>query len=95
MKLWLLLSVAAFGNDFFEARVRPVLVEKCGSCHGENAASGLRLDSREGLLKPIGPSLIQGAAQRVIDSFWKKFREALPSDDGKRNGSDRPGPLPV
>ena len=51
--------------------------------------------SREGLLKPIGPSLIQGAAQRVIDSFWKKFREALPSDDGKRNGSDRPGPLPV
>lgn len=34
--------------------------------------------SREGLLKPIGPTLIQGAAQRVIDSFWKKFRESLP-----------------
>ena len=36
--------------------------------------------AREGLLKPIGPSLIQGAAQRVIDSFWKNFREALLSD---------------
>lgn len=34
--------------------------------------------SREGLLKPIGASLIQGAAQRVIDGFWKRFREALP-----------------
>jgi uncharacterized protein len=33
--------------------------------------------SREGLLKPIGPALIQAAAQRVIDSFWKKFRAAL------------------
>src|SRR5262245_7429834 len=26
--------------------------------------------SREGLLKPVGPSLIQAAARRVIDSFW-------------------------
>lgn len=33
--------------------------------------------SREGLLKPIGPSLIQGAAQRVIENFWKNFRAAL------------------
>lgn len=34
--------------------------------------------SREGLLRPIGNSLIQGAAQRVIESFWKKFRDAIP-----------------
>jgi len=33
--------------------------------------------SREGLLKPVSAGLIQGAAQRVIESFWKKFREAL------------------
>jgi len=33
--------------------------------------------AREGLLKPIGTGLIQGAAQRVIDSFWKNFRNAL------------------
>jgi carbon monoxide dehydrogenase subunit G len=36
--------------------------------------------SREGLLKPISPALLQGAAQRVIDGFWKKFREALPAN---------------
>jgi hypothetical protein len=33
--------------------------------------------SREGLLKPVSPGLIQGAAQRVIESFWKRFREAI------------------
>ena len=33
--------------------------------------------SREGLLKPIGPALIQAAAERVINSFWQKFREAM------------------
>ena len=44
--------------------------------------------SREGLLKPVSPGLIQGAAQRVIDSFWQKFRAALISDGGKRDVGD-------
>src|SRR5438132_11807260 len=45
--------------------------------------------SREGLLKPVGPSLIQAAAQRVIDSFWQKFRAALSSDEAKQNPADQ------
>ncbi len=37
---------------FFEKNIRPVLVEKCVSCHGEKSQSaGLRLDSRTALLK--------------------------------------------
>jgi hypothetical protein len=37
---------------FFEKSVRPVLVEKCLSCHSAaKAKSGLRLDIREMLLK--------------------------------------------
>ena len=37
---------------FFEASVRPLLVEHCLKCHGEKKQWGsLRLDSREGLLK--------------------------------------------
>jgi carbon monoxide dehydrogenase subunit G len=44
--------------------------------------------AREGLLKPVGPGLIQGAAQRVIDSFWKNFRDAMLSDGGMRNVGD-------
>ena len=40
--------------EFFEKKVRPVLVERCYSCHSATAAKlkgGLRLDSRELLLK--------------------------------------------
>jgi len=33
--------------------------------------------SREGLLKPVGTGLIQGAAERVIQNLWHKFRAAL------------------
>ena len=47
--------------DFFEARIRPVLVESCVRCHGPNKASGgLRVDSREALLKggDSGPALV-------------------------------------
>jgi carbon monoxide dehydrogenase subunit G len=44
--------------------------------------------SREGLLKPISPALIQGAAQRVINSFWQRFREALAADGQTRSSGD-------
>jgi carbon monoxide dehydrogenase subunit G len=33
--------------------------------------------SREGLLKPVSTSLIQGAAERVIQNLWQKFIAAL------------------
>ncbi len=40
--------------EFFESEIRPLLVEKCYSCHSAKAPTiyaGMRLDSREGLLK--------------------------------------------
>lgn len=40
------------GVEFFEKRIRPVLVQHCYKCHsGETAEpkGGLRVDSREGL----------------------------------------------
>jgi hypothetical protein len=44
-------SDAAKNEEFFEKHVRPVLVNRCVSCHGAKAAkSGLRLDSRAGVL---------------------------------------------
>ena len=42
------------GVEFFEQKVRPLLVEKCYSCHSEKAGKqkgGLLLDSREAILK--------------------------------------------
>ena len=39
-------------SDFFETRIRPVLFEQCVQCHGpEKQKGGLRVDSREALLK--------------------------------------------
>ena len=49
--------------EFFESRVRPILVDKCFKCHGEKKQSnGLRLDSREAALKggDSGPALVAG-----------------------------------
>jgi mono/diheme cytochrome c family protein len=43
---------SAQAAEFFESRIRPILVENCQSCHGsKKQESGLRLDSRAGLLK--------------------------------------------
>src|SRR5437016_4534491 len=39
-------------EEFFEQKVRPILVERCLSCHGsKKQKSGLRLDSREAVLR--------------------------------------------
>ena len=49
--------------EFFEKKVRPVLVERCYECHGEEKQKGgLRLDSREGMLKggDTGPAIVPG-----------------------------------
>ena len=51
--------------EFFEKNVRPVLVDRCYSCHSAAAAKlkgGLRLDSLEGALKggDSGPALVPG-----------------------------------
>lgn len=53
---------AATSPDFFELKVRPVLVNNCYSCHAASAMSGLRLDSRDGLLKGgnRGTALVPG-----------------------------------
>ncbi|MEQ8766698.1 MAG: PSD1 and planctomycete cytochrome C domain-containing protein [Planctomycetota bacterium] len=51
--------------DFFERHIRPVLVERCYSCHSSEARrlrAALRLDSREGLLSggERGPAIVPG-----------------------------------
>src|SRR5690349_18409517 len=54
--LWMLTATfgpAAFaaddGLDFFEAKIRPILAERCERCHGsKKQQGGLRLDSKSG-----------------------------------------------
>lgn len=52
--LFLLTPVALAGadaSDLFETKVRPLLATNCYACHTESQMGGLRLDSRESMLK--------------------------------------------
>src|SRR5215204_5221553 len=48
--------------EFFEAKVRPLLVNSCFDCHTADEKGGLRLDSRESILKggESGPAIVSG-----------------------------------
>ena len=48
--------------EFFEAKIRPVLVDSCFDCHTADEKGGLRLDSRDALLKggDSGPAIVPG-----------------------------------
>ena len=71
-------------NDFFEVRIRPLLINKCYSCHSEVISSGLRLDSRDGLIQggTLGPAIVPGKPEKslliqVIDHSHQRLRMPL------------------
>ena len=53
---------------FFETSVRPVLAANCYDCHADERMGGLRLDSREGLLKGgnPGPAIVPGDPEKSL-----------------------------
>ena len=58
-------ELSAEDREFFETKVRPVLIERCYECHAANSKSvrgGLLLDTREATLKggDTGPGLVPG-----------------------------------
>ena len=55
------------GVEFFERKIRPVLVKECYACHSKGAKAlkgGLRVDTWEGLTKggDSGPAIVAGQA---------------------------------
>src|SRR5262245_31959742 len=78
--LWFLLLTPTLPADaperveFFEKKIRPVLVEHCYQCHSPEAQKnkklrgGLLLDTRAGLLKggDTGPALVPGEPDRSL-----------------------------
>ena len=57
------------GNTFFEQHVRPLLINECWDCHGEDVQeSGLRMDSLQALLRggERGPALKPGEASKSL-----------------------------
>ncbi len=52
-------------GEFFESKIRPVLIQSCIKCHGgDKTSSGLRLDARRHLMSggDRGPAIIPGDA---------------------------------
>jgi mono/diheme cytochrome c family protein len=77
--------------ELFEAQVRPLLVNVCFRCHTDDEEGGLRLDSRENMLKggESGPAIVPGdpdaslmiKAVRHLPGAPKMPRKAQPLTD--------------
>ncbi len=78
-------------REFFLSRVQPVLEAKCLGCHASEPQGGLRMDSREALLKGgnSGPALVAGDPDRSLLVQAVRFQHdlkmpptgALPQDE--------------
>ncbi len=71
--------------DFFESKVRPILVQYCQSCHGtEERKNGLRLDSRAGALTggKRGPAIVPGdpESSRLVEFIRRMGETKMPPD---------------
>ncbi len=76
----LLAPISVFAEDrtpapehltFFESKIRPVLVAHCYECHSSDSKivqGGLRVDSRDGLLKggDTGPAIVPGRPEQSL-----------------------------
>lgn len=79
--------------EFFEKKVRPILVNRCFECHGDQAKpkGNLRLDSLEAALEggETGPALVPGKAKESLlvsainygDVYQMPPKSKLPADE--------------
>lgn len=81
-------SVKAVDAEFFEQKIRPVLVAECYECHsGEKNKGGLRLDYRGGWEKggENGPAIIPGNASKSL--LIQTIQHTNPDLKMPRNGA--------
>jgi hypothetical protein len=77
--------LALEAEDYFETRVRPVLVEKCMGCHGaDKQKAGLRVDSLQALLAggESGPAIVAGnpESSRLVHAINYTTGTLMPPD---------------
>jgi len=84
-------AISAQDLQFFESRVRPVLVDRCYKCHSHDAdkiKGGLMLDTREGMLHggDTGPAITPGKPEDslVIDAVSYKDQDLQMPPKGER-----------
>lgn len=73
---------SAAGLEFFEKKVRPILIERCYECHSAEAGKtkgSLAVDSRDAMLRggDNGPSLVKGDPDKslIIEAIRYKNRD--------------------
>lgn len=80
-------SSDAAGIEFFESKIRPLLVQRCYDCHGEDVQeANLRLDSREAMLRggKSGPVVKPGEPDASLLVAAIQYQTALQMPpDGK------------
>src|SRR5687767_13342992 len=85
-------------NEFFEAKIRPVLAAKCYACHNSKMKEPkgyLTLDNREGLMKggTLGPALVPGkpADSKLIHAmkYVDPHLQMPPSEIGRASCRER------
>jgi len=59
---------AASDADFFENKIRPILANNCNACHTATQLGGLRVDTRDALLKggASGPAIVPGDPDKSL-----------------------------
>ena len=80
------------GLAFFESKIRPVLAEYCYQCHSAEAQqkkklkAGLRLDTRDGLLKggETGPAIVPGEPAQSLLLKALRHVDGLEMPPGKK-----------
>ncbi len=77
-------------DDFFESRIRPLLIEKCVQCHGEKKEwASLRLDHSQGLMAggESGPVVVPGDPEAS-----ELFLRVATKDESARMPPEESGP---
>lgn len=82
-------AVADERSEFFEKRIRPILIEKCYKCHSvdKNQEGGLVLDSKQGWERggDSGPAIVPGKLEEshLIQAVrWNGEVSRMPPEDG-------------
>jgi len=80
-------------SEFFENKVRPILANNCNECHTEGAAAGLRVDSREAMLKggDSGAAIVPGnpAKSLLMEAVNQTGHLKMPKGSAKLSDADR------
>jgi len=83
--------ITAEQADFFERRIRPLLVDRCLDCHADDASGGLQLDSAAAVRRGgvSGAVVVPGKPEesRLIHAVrGEKGMKAMPPDDPLSEG---------